>query len=617
MAFASRTKFYWSRFFATCVKYLGVANTQHIRYITEKIFPTEMSRQNILYHVRIAEEKGWLATFSSSLEMTNENQVLFRSKFLKENNEKISAQRFVILGTESFDPEAENRIKEICKQGKLDPISIFNREILEIVSEESIKRLGSIKDKSIGNKSLFMILLRYGWLWLNINPNISLKIVKTINANEPKHNYNEHYLIDAKLLEIVSLLELETTPELRLEDLTGLLSTIIKLSEPRKRSDLMNLMSMTLLISGRYLLSFNKLPLSEEYLNRGIKYLRLGKRKSILMRKLHVDGLFDLGFIYSQQGWFYKALGIYENIERILNEEFTSNEPIDNLYGRLSLAKSELYLMLAWPAYTTQDEDYRSLLMKSLKNAQRALKYYQVTKNNFKVTEIYLFISWILALHGKVKRAEIFLKKGTKEFKAPVPPKLNALYYNAVSEIYRKQGKLDAAIKNITIAYDYLKIVGHTIGRLFSMTRMAAMHVQLSTADKKHSFISYGDMSILFEKGMSDMISHVFLEFSKAIAEKQALVSFFIRDDVTINHPEINAYVEFIESYNISPALLGESFTIVPENMLNMDYLDKNKVTCIIGRSKPDEEQEDFSIDAFQEDFAKFDELFQKLLSKV
>ena len=84
MAFASRTKFYWSRFFATCVRYLGVANTQHIRYITEKIFPTEMSRQNILYHVRIAEEKGWLATFSSSLEMTDENQTLFRSKFLKE-----------------------------------------------------------------------------------------------------------------------------------------------------------------------------------------------------------------------------------------------------------------------------------------------------------------------------------------------------------------------------------------------------------------------------------------------------------------------------------------------------------------------------------------------------
>ncbi len=77
--------------------------------------------------------------------------------------------------------------------------------------------------------------------------------------------------------------------------------------------------------------------------------------------------------------------------------------------------------MLAWPAYTTQDEDYQSLLMKSLKNAQRALKYYQITKNNFKVTEINLFISWILALHGKVKRAEIFLKKGTKEFKAPVP----------------------------------------------------------------------------------------------------------------------------------------------------------------------------------------------------
>ncbi|MHA1243103.1 MAG: hypothetical protein ACTSP7_00900 [Candidatus Heimdallarchaeota archaeon] len=617
MAFASRTKFYWSRFFATCVKYLGVANTQHIRYITEKIFPTEMSRQNILYHVRIAEEKGWLATFSSSLEMTDENQVLFRSKFLKENNEKISAQRFVILGTESFDPEAEERIIEICKAGKLEPISIFKREILETVTGESIKRLGSIKDKSIGNRSLFMVLLRYGWLWLNINPNISLKIISAIKANEGKHDYNTNYKIDARLLEIVSLLELETTPELTIEDLKDLLDAIIKLSDPRKRSDLMNLMSMTLLISGRFLISYNKLPIAEEYLNRGIKYLRLSKRSSILMRKLHVDGLFDLGFIYSQQGWFYKALGIYENIERILAEEFTSNEPIDNLYGRLSLAKSELYLMLAWPAYTAQDDDYRSLLMKALNNSQRALKYYQITKNHFKVTEINLFMAWILALHGKVKRAELLLKRGTKELQAPVPPKLNALYYNAIAELYRKQGKLDAAIKNITLAYDYLKIVGHTIGRFFSMTRMAAMHVQLSAADKKFSYISYGDMSSIFEKGISDMISHVFLEFNKKLAEKHALVSFFIREDVTINHPEISAYVEFLESYNISPALLGESFTIVPENMINMDYLEKNKVTCIVGNSRPGEEIEDFRLDNFAEEFAKFDELFQKLLSKV
>ncbi|MHA1441738.1 MAG: hypothetical protein ACTSPK_07755, partial [Candidatus Heimdallarchaeota archaeon] len=263
------------------------------------------------------------------------------------------------------------------------------------------------------------------------------------------------------------------------------------------------------------------------------------------------------------------------------------------------------------------DDDYRSLLMKALNNSQRALKYYQITKNHFKVTEINLFMAWILALHGKVKRAELLLKRGTKELQAPVPPKLNALYYNAIAELYRKQGKLDAAIKNITLAYDYLKIVGHTIGRFFSMTRMAAMHVQLSAADKKFSYISYGDMSSIFEKGISDMISHVFLEFNKKLAEKHALVSFFIREDVTINHPEISAYVEFLESYNISPALLGESFTIVPENMINMDYLEKNKVTCIVGNSRPGEEIEDFRLDNFAEEFAKFDELFQKLLSKV
>ncbi|MHA1366018.1 MAG: hypothetical protein ACTSP5_06345, partial [Candidatus Heimdallarchaeota archaeon] len=64
-------------------------------------------------------------------------------------------------------------------------------------------------------------------------------------------------------------------------------------------------------------------------------------------------------------------------------------------------------------------------------------------------------------------------------------------------------------------------------------------------------------------------------------------------------------------------ALLGESFTIVPENMINMDYLEKNKVTCIVGNSRPGEEIEDFSLDNFTEEFAKFDELFQKLLSKV
>ena len=62
MVFATRSQFFWSRFIATCVKYLGIANTQHIRYLAGKLLPAEMSRQNIKYHVRIAEEKGWIAS---------------------------------------------------------------------------------------------------------------------------------------------------------------------------------------------------------------------------------------------------------------------------------------------------------------------------------------------------------------------------------------------------------------------------------------------------------------------------------------------------------------------------------------------------------------------------
>jgi hypothetical protein len=76
MAFATRSKFFWSRFIATCIKYLGVANTQQLRFVAEKLMPTEMSRQSILYHVRIAEEKGWIATFVSALEISDENEFL-------------------------------------------------------------------------------------------------------------------------------------------------------------------------------------------------------------------------------------------------------------------------------------------------------------------------------------------------------------------------------------------------------------------------------------------------------------------------------------------------------------------------------------------------------------
>ena len=215
MAFATRSKFFWSRFIATCVKYLGVANTQHIRYIAEKLLPTEMSRQNILYHVRIAEEKGWIATFASSLEVTPENEILFRRDFVELIEEKISAQRFVIIGTEGFEPASEDKIIQVCEEVNLHPITITDNNILTIVTEDSIKRLSSTKVKAAGNNSLFMVLIRFGWFWLNINPEYTLKIVEVIKNNASKHNYNEYYQIDVNLLEIVSLIELEIYMVLR------------------------------------------------------------------------------------------------------------------------------------------------------------------------------------------------------------------------------------------------------------------------------------------------------------------------------------------------------------------------------------------------------------------
>ena len=124
MAFATRSKFFWSRFIATCIKYLGVANTQQLRFIAEKLMPTEMSRQSILYHVRIAEEKGWIATFVSALEISDENEFLFRKDFLEKNDEKISAQRFVIIGTDYFDVVKEDEIIEACQEYDLKPINI-------------------------------------------------------------------------------------------------------------------------------------------------------------------------------------------------------------------------------------------------------------------------------------------------------------------------------------------------------------------------------------------------------------------------------------------------------------------------------------------------------------
>ncbi len=578
MAFATRSKFFWSRFIATCVKYLGVANTQHIRYIAEKLFPTEMSRQNILYHVRIAEEKGWIATFSSSLEITAENEIIFRKNFLLAINEKISAQRFIIIGTESFELASESRIIDVCTEVKLGSISITDSKILTIVTQESIKRLSSTKEKAIGNRSLFMVLIRFGWFWLNINPKFTLNIVEAIKNNISKHNFNELYQIDVDLLEIVSLLELETTPEISMDDLKNYLNISIKIASSKKRKDIMNLMAMILLISARYLVSYNKLPLAEEYLNRGIKYLRLVTRKSILMRKLHVDGLFDLGFIYSQQGWFYKALGIYENIERIIEEEFTLAEPISNLKGRLAHGKSELYLMMAYPAYTFRDDDYRSSLLRSLKFARKASKIYQINKNELKISEINLLSAWISALIGRLARAEVYLHRGIKEMVAPVPPKLNGLYYSALAEINRKQGKYEEAIRNISRSFDYFKILGYLIGKLFCMTRLAEVHATLSQKDNQYSFISYGNMTNLFVKGVSDMISHVFLNFNKQLMKKSAIISFYASEVALSNHPEIENYAEILSGKNISPVLLGESFTVIPETLLNLEIVAKKKI---------------------------------------
>ncbi|MCK5182701.1 MAG: hypothetical protein KAQ95_00255, partial [Candidatus Heimdallarchaeota archaeon] len=417
---------------------------------------------------------------------------------------------------------------------------------------------------------------------MNINPERSLRIIEVLKNNATKHNYNEHYKIDVDLLSIVSMIELETTPEIDLEEFKSYLLECVKLSATGKRPDIMNVMSMTLLISSRYLVAFNKLALAEEYLNRGIKYLRFSKRKSILMRKLHVDGLFDLGFIYSQQGWFYKALGIYENIERIIVEEFQKSEPTENLNGRLALAKAELYLMMAFPSYTFQDEDYRTSLLKSLKFARKAYRFYQISKNQLKLTEINLLSAWINALIGRIKRAEQLLKKGTKELIAPVPPKLNAIYYNTQAELFRKQGIFPEAIKNISQSFDYMKILGQNIGKLFSMTRLSELHVQLSNAGKKFSFISFGDVTYLFEKNVSDMISHVFLENNRLLVERSAIVSFFISEDALENHPEIDTYVEFLPAENISPVLLGESFTILPSHIINHDGLSKGKSICIV-----------------------------------
>ncbi|NHJ47485.1 MAG: hypothetical protein FK733_06845 [Asgard group archaeon] len=616
MAFAARSKFFWSRFIATCVKYLGVANTQQLRFIAEKLMPTEMSRQNILYHVRIAEEKGWIVTFASALELSNENEFMFRKRFLELINEKISAQRFVVIGTEYFDVVKEEEIIGVSKEFNLEPINIQQYEVLTIITDLVIKRLSSVKPKASGNQSLFMVLLRFGWYWLNINPEVTRNIIGVILQNTSKHNYNDHYKIDVDLLNIISSIELEILPEISFEDLMQFLEICLEYSKSQKRIDTMNLMSMTLLISGRYLVAYNKIALADEYINRGIKYLRLSKRKSILMRKLHVDGLFDLGFIYSQQGWFYKALDIYENIERIINEEFTKDEPIHNLLGRLELARAELSVMMAFPAYTFQDEDYRSSLVKAIKYAQKAMKHYQSIKNSLKETEITLLTAWIYALIGRMKRAEQLVKKGTKNLVAPVPPKLNMLFYNAQAEIYRKNGKYALAIKNISQSFDHLKILGQIIAKLFCMMRLAELHVQLSNSEDQFSFISFGNVSNLFSSKMSDMISHVFLENTRFLNSKSNnVISFYINNKLIENHPEIANYADFLPVKNISSVLLGESFTILPFDAISFQQNGK-KAICIRSSTQDDDSGEEFILPNFSNILNELDNTFQKLLSE-
>ncbi|NHJ41393.1 MAG: hypothetical protein FK731_15285 [Asgard group archaeon] len=616
MAFITRSKFFWSRFIATCVKFLGVANTQQLRFLAEKLMPTDMSRQSILYHVRIAEEKGWIATFVSALEISEENEFLFQKEFLEKNDEKISAQRFVIIGTEYFDVVKEEEIIDACKEFGLKSINIQDYNTLTIITDLILKRLSAVNVKASGNQSLFMVLLRFGWFWLNINPEISKRIVEVILQNASKHEYNEFYQIDVELLNIISSIEMETLPEISEDDLNNFLNICLNYSRSKKRTDTMNLMSMTLLISGRFLVAYNKIALAEEYINRGIKYLRLCKRKSILMRKLHVDGLFDLGYIYSQQGWFYKALSIYENIERIIDEEFSKNEPVNNLLGKLALARAELYLMMAFPAYTFQDEDYRSSLIKSLRYASKASKIYQTLKNKLKVTEINLLSAWIYALIGRIKRAEQLLKKGTKNLVAPVPPKLNVLFFNAHAEINRKNGLYALAIKNISQSFDYLKILGQIIAKLFCMMRLAEMHVNLAKSEEQFSFISFGNVSNLFTKEMSDMISHVFLENTKFLVKDSGAISYFITESLVENHPEITNYAEILHVKNITPILLGESFTILPFEVMN-SQMHENKSICITSSLLEEESYEQFSINQFSDILADLDNSFQKLLQQT
>ncbi|MEA2070464.1 MAG: hypothetical protein U9O98_04160 [Asgard group archaeon] len=615
MAIKTRSKYFWSRFIATSVKYLGIANTQQIRFIAEQLLPTELSRQNILYHVRTAEQKGWIVTFASSMSYCDKNDFLFRKKFMEKTDDKISSQRFIIFGTEYFEPVSQEEIIKICKKFDLEPISIIDRETLSLVTNYALKRLNSVKEKAKGNAYLFMLLLRFGWLWLSINPKKSLKIIDVIKEDKAKHNYNTFYKIDVKLLEIASKIEIDTLPNIDSDDINLLLNRCLKLASSSKRKDILNLMSIVLIIIGRYLVSINQLSLAKEFLDKGIKFLRMHKRKSILMRKLHVDGLFDLAYINYQLGWFYQALDVYENIERILNEEFTEEEPSENLFGKLSLAKAELYLMISWPAYVFEDRDYKKLLNKAFRASRDAYKYYKETKNQQKQTEINLLSSWICALNGKIWRANSFYKRGTKTLDPPLTPRINIFLNNAKAEIHRKKGEFLEAIRAISSSIDYLKIVGNVIAKLFCMTRIVSLHIAITGHEDHTSFISYGDMSSLFEHGRSDMISHVFLEYNKKLLENPAIIQFYAHEKLVANHPELTDYVDFIDEQNISPELLDESFTIIPSTYIDIKQLEKRKVNCLVGDKPLVKNDAPFASKNYQALLDSFDSLFLKIMT--
>jgi hypothetical protein len=575
--------------------------------------PDDMSRQNILYHVRKAEKEGWVATFASSLELTPENKVLFREEFMDNQKEKVSAQRFVVSGTNTFESVRKDEIINICKKASLEPLSLMEEKILRIVSVEAMKKMNSSKEKKQGNTSLFMVLLRLGWLWMNINPEYTQKIVETIKTNEKKHNYNNYYRQDVELLSLSSAMELQEIPQLEEENIKELLQMCMKNSNHRNTKAMMNLMAITLLIAGRYLRINDNFFIAKEILNRGIKYIRHCKRHPMLLRKLHLDGLFDLAYVYSLEGWFYKALGIYENIERLIEEEFKEDEPTTAIKGRLAAGRAELYLMIAFPSYSLQEENYKNFLKKAHKYSRIAHKHYK-NRNDIKDLEMNLLSAWISALQGRLLRAKRFLNIAEKRMNNPMPSKLKIIYYNAIAEINRKKEDYEEAIINISHAFDYSRIIGHTIANLFLLMRKASIHIKLSYGSETLPIISYGNVSSFFQKNYSVMLSHIFLEYNQQLAKQKCIITFYLNEEVIENHPEINDYIELKSKKLVPEVMFEESFTILPKHLMKNEDYQKGKFFCITGR--PTEKGLDKNVmqsNIFKQELNDFDTLFLKL----